>query len=52
MKHINYTKYKIIIDQKDKSQNDIKMEFENNQTNDVINKCNKCRNKYLIVMDK
>ena len=30
----------------------IKMETDNNQTNAVINKCNKYINKYLIVMDK
>ena len=30
----------------------IKTESNNNQTNEVINKCNKYRNKYLIVMDK
>ena len=30
----------------------IKMESDNNQTNEVINKCNQYRNKYLIVMDK
>ncbi len=28
------------------------MESDNNQTNEVINKCNKYSNKYLIVMDK
>ena len=28
------------------------MESDNKQTNEVINKCNKYRNKYLIVMDK
>ena len=31
---------------------DIKMESDNNETNEVINKCNKYINKYLTVMDK
>ena len=29
-----------------------KMKNDNNQSNEVINKCNKHRNKYLIAMDK